>query len=96
MNKRKSFIPLPDISGVGFIKDKPVKMLNISTLVRRAHYASSLDEDKRKTNERMDIAAWNLTWRCLKRSNPALASLISDPNVKEIMGAFNGELKIEL
>lgn len=96
MKWHESYTPLPDISGIGFISVKPKKQLNLSSLIRRARYAESIPHEVRSTNERMDMVAWNLTWRCLKRSRPALAELIQDPFVKDMIKAFDAELKIEL
>ena len=92
----ENYTPLPDISGIGFIKATPKKQLNLSSLIRRARFAAAIPLERRSTNDRIDMAVWNLTWRCLKRSRPSLAELIQDPFVKEMTEVFNAEIKIEL
>lgn len=72
------------------------RQLSLSRLTRRARYASRLPEHKRNTADRMDIAAWNITWRCIKRSRPGFAALLQDPNVKCIIETFNAELMLDV
>lgn len=97
MSQGEQFIPLPDISGIGYIKEEPCQRLYLGRLIKRANYAKALAPEKRTTNDNMDIAAWSLTWRCFKRSQPDLASLLQDPFVKDLMAAFNtDEINIKL
>jgi len=88
--------PLPDVSRFRFAKAKKENSFFITRLVRRARYVETLPDHKRTTNDRMDMVAWNLTWRCLKRSRPAMAKLLSDPNVIAFVKAFNAEISFEL
>lgn len=75
-----------DISGIVVSSYQPRPWLNITALARdaKAHNAPLLDK-----------VAWNMTWGCIKRSNPALADLISSPEVKDILNRFNGSLAID-
>ncbi len=86
----------PDITGVQFVKYKREPTLYLSKLISRARYVESLPLSKRSTNDRMEIAAWNITWRCFKRTRPGLAKMLQDPDFKAFVKAFNADISIEI
>jgi len=63
------------------------ELLNITRLSKaaRRHNASTIDK-----------VIYNLTWRCIKRNQPALAQLLTDPFLQELQTVFDAEICIEI
>ena len=93
------FINRPDISGLRTSIYRPVPMLNLTSIsgcAKKAKQNFDKASPDRKKALALDIHAWNLTWRCIKRSRPALAELLQDENVTAICKAFDAEIEIEV
>ena len=93
-----AFEKLPDISGLKVQRDPCLPMLNLTSISKCAQAAKQQFEHATPTRQQqlvLDIQAWNFTWRCIKRSRPALAALLQDEQVKAICAACDGQIMIE-
>ncbi len=93
------FPPPTDLQGVAFVTCQQRPMLHITRIATGAREASARLPQARpheRTNLRMAIQAWNLTWRCLKRNRPETAALLQSEPLQEIVAAFDGEIRIPL
>ncbi len=61
------------------------QMINLTALSKSA---------RREKPRPDDVAVYNLAWRCIKRNNPALAQLLEDPFLKELVCTFNAEIMV--
>lgn len=72
------------------------QMLSVSTIADKARQASAVPEARRTGTHRMEIAVWNLTWRCFKSNYPALADMLSSDFVAQAKATFNASIEIDL
>ncbi len=96
--KRWAPLPsLPDISGVEIVDSaRQTGLLNISRIARRARSAQTkLKRFPGNVDLLMEVHAWNLVWRCLKRSRPAMASLLQSEGLRNIVDEFDGEVFVQ-
>lgn len=86
----------PDLTGLRVSRDKRTPKLYLGVIADTARQASAVPEQKRTTEQRMAVAAWNITWHCIKRRRPALAEFLQSDFVRAMRDTFNATIQIDL
>lgn len=69
-------------------KGQPEALINLTAISNKAKKA------KADGNNNEDIAAYNLVWRCIKRSRPKIVELLQDPVLQDLVKTFGGQICI--